>query len=195
MKKMRLVVLAILLSLPAAALLAQKNVYQSDAVIATASQLKFRYQDNVKKAAGQNAQAIADLYEFSRILDGEEAIAHARTLLELIPAAGDKAMARAIEPLGAKLKKVCTDRLIKAQSRTEIAALKEPIKSWAPYTWEALHGRPVIFPSEQAANGAPDGALKAGGSLKDADQPAPKPAGGSLQPAKTSDKEGREGGN
>lgn len=176
MKNTPFIVFVLLLVTQATSIFAQKNVYQSDAVIATADQLKFRYKEVLKKAANQDSKAIMQFFEFSRVVDGQEAIEHALTCMELIPVAGDRAMAKAIELLKPGLKKVVLERILKAQGKTDKEALKEPIKSWAPYTWEALNNRPVIFPSTRTTGGP------TGGTLKDTDQPAPPPSGGSLKP-------------
>ncbi len=152
MKNTCFTILILLFLIPASIVFAQKNVYQSEDVIKTADQIEFRYKDVLKKATKQDSKAIIQLFEFSRILDGQEVLDHALTCLELIPEASDKVMAVSIEKLNSKLKKVSLDRLLKAQERTQKEALKKPIKSWAPYTWEALNNRPVIFRSAKTAN-------------------------------------------
>ncbi len=134
-----------LLIVQAPTVFAQKKVYMSDAVISTADQIDFAYKSTVKKAAGKDAQAIVKLMEFSRILDGAEAVEHARTMLEIIPVATDKTVAVAIQYLSPKLKKVTLDRMQSAQKKTAIEALKKPIKNWAPLTWETLNNRPLVF--------------------------------------------------
>ena len=145
MKKFLSGLLVAMFIIQAPAVFAQKKVYMSDAVISTADQIDFAYKSTVKKAAGKDAQAIAKLMEFSRILDGPEAIEHARTMLEIIPVASDKTVALAIQYLSPKLKKVTLDRMQSAQKKTAIEALKKPMKNWAPYTWETLNNRPLVF--------------------------------------------------
>ncbi|MCB9315889.1 MAG: hypothetical protein H6569_07105 [Lewinellaceae bacterium] len=134
-----------LLIIPATTAFAQKKVYMSDAVVSTADQIDFAYKNTVKKAAGKDAEAIVKLMEFSRVLDGSEAIEHARTMLELIPVASDKTLALAIQYVNPKLKKAVLDRMQNAQKKTAFEALKKPIKDWAPYTWETLNNRPLVF--------------------------------------------------
>ena len=134
-----------LLIIPATTAFAQKKVYMSDAVVSTADQIDFAYKNTVKKAAGKDAEAIVKLMEFSRVLDGAEAIEHARTMLELIPVASDKTFALAIQNMNPKLKKVILDRMQNAQKKTAVEALKKPMKDWAPYAWETLNNRPLIF--------------------------------------------------
>lgn len=133
------------LFLQASAVFAQKKIYMSDAVIRTADQIDFAYKSTVKKAVAKDGQAIIKLIEFSRILDGVEAVEHARTMLEIIPAATDKTVAVAIQSLSPKLKKVTLDRMLGAQKNIKNEALKKPIKNWAPLTWETLNNRPLVL--------------------------------------------------
>ena len=188
MKKTCLAAIILLLVLPASVLVAQKNVYQSKDVVKTAEQIKFQYKDVLKKAIGQDQKAIGQLFEFSRILDGQEALEHAVTCLEIIPFVTDKVMALALEQVNPKLRTASLERLVQAQGLTDKAELKKPIQSWAPYTWEALNNRPVIFPSTATPAGS------AGGTLQDADKPAPAATDGSLKPANSGNIDSRNGG-
>lgn len=171
MKKVLFKILILVLIIPAVQISAQK-VYISKDVAHTAGQIKFEYKDVVKKAQNKNGEAVAQLFEFSRILDGNEISEHAVTCLEVIALAGDEVSARAIQKLNSKLKKVSKDRLVSAQSRTEKEELKKPIKKWAPYTWEALNDRPVIIRKQPATQpGSLTAKQKAG---QDSETPAAK---------------------
>lgn len=197
MKISRSVLFASLLIIQAPSAFAQKKVYLSDAVISTANQIDFDYEGTVKKAAGKDTRAMVKLMEFNRILDGAEAIEHGRTMLEIIPVASDKTVAMAIRHLNPKLKKVALDRMLSAQKKTEISALKKPIKDWAPYTWETLNNRALIFPetntnSKDTDNTQDTDSINKKPEQKAADGPAStgKPAAnnqppGSSQPTKT----------
>lgn len=148
MKNFGFILIYAILTFPATTVLAQKKVYLSDNVIKTADQIKFEYKNTVKKASQKDAAAIVKLVDFSRLLDGQEAVEHAQTFLEIIPLASDRVVAKAIEKMNVKLKKVTLERLQKAQSKTQNSALKKPLNSWAPFTWEALNNRPVVFPEQ-----------------------------------------------
>ena len=192
MKNTCLSVFILLLMIPASAAFAQKNVTQSKDVIKTADLIEFKYKETLKKAANQDISAVAALFEFSRILDGQQVLDHALTCLELFPLATDPIMAKAIQNLNPNLKKVSLERLLEAQGQTAQEALKKPIETWAPYSWEALNNRPVIFESAQSAENQQGSAIDAAaGSLKDAEKVAPQATDGSMQSAPKPDGGGR----
>ncbi|TNE52409.1 MAG: hypothetical protein EP344_15800 [Bacteroidetes bacterium] len=149
---------------------AQKKVTISKTVVATADQVKMDYKSTVKKASEKDSKAISELLEFSRLVDGAEATEHAVTCLELITRSGDWAMAKAIESRKATLKKALLKRFTEAQKSTQYAELKKPIKSWAPYTWEALNNRQVVKASAQVSTDATPDMAKGAGSLQGAQQ-------------------------
>ena len=148
---------------------AQKKVYLSKSVIATAQKINFDYKDAVKKAQNKDQKATVRLLEFGRILDGQELREHAITCLELIPNVGDWDMALAIQTTRPTFKKALMQWLTKAQKSTQKESLKKPIKKWAPYTWLALNEKPVVKPTSQPAQGASD-ASQGGGSLQNSQQ-------------------------
>ncbi|MBK6931017.1 MAG: hypothetical protein IPH12_09120 [Saprospirales bacterium] len=125
----------------------------SDDVRKTATQIKVDYKELVKKASAKESAAVKKLFEFSRIVDGSEAIEHAVTCLEVIPLATDDVVANALVSLSPKLKKVLLSRLEQAQGRTQKTELKLPIQKWAPLTWEVLHNRPAVKPGAQLHTG------------------------------------------
>lgn len=121
----------------------QNNVFISKDVLKTAEWADIKYKDLVKKASAGNKSSITTLFDFHRFVDGVEGLDHGVTCLELIPLAGDKAVAQSIYILKPKLKKVVLDRLILAQGRTQKVELREALSKWAPMTWEVVNGRPL----------------------------------------------------
>lgn len=164
------IVLFLLFSVP---VLAQKKVYVSDKVRSTAEQIKVDYKGLVKKASAKDGDAVKKLLDFSRIVDGSEAIEHAVTCLELIPLASDEVMAKAIAALSPKLKKVLLDRMQQAQGRTQKAELKVPMEKWAPMSWEALHNRPYASKNAQLQTGRRSDREEAPAPMQDAEKAGP----------------------
>lgn len=160
MKRYFFPLLQLALMLLATAVTAQKNVYISDNVTKTADQIDFKYKDVVKKATSKDQEAVRQLLDFSRIVDGSEAAEHAITCLEIIPMAGDQLVAKVIVKLSPKLKKALLDRFVAAQGQTKQDKLKAPMETWSPYTWKALNNLPIVFPNPNAkaaeAMDAPD---------------------------------------
>ncbi|MFN0016459.1 MAG: hypothetical protein ACKVU2_18105 [Saprospiraceae bacterium] len=147
MKKTLLLNLALLM-LSVAPVLAQKKVFVSDNVIKVAEQAQFDYKGNLKKASAKDSKALADMFEFTRLLENAEADEHALTCLELIPLATDAVFANAIKARKPKLKAALLRRILDAQGRTKKADLKKPLEEWAPFSFRALHN--LDFDTEAA---------------------------------------------
>ncbi|MCS6928334.1 MAG: hypothetical protein NZM43_02450 [Saprospiraceae bacterium] len=129
----------------------KKNVFISEAVLAIAQQAQVDYRALVKKASAKDSEALNNLFEFTRLLDGSISIDHAQTCLELIPVVGDEVFAKALESRSSGLKKHLLNQMSAAQKQTRKEALKKPIQGWAPYTWEALNDREVHIAKPQSA--------------------------------------------
>ncbi len=143
MKKVLFASLMGLFLTPAVSLFAQSEVFISKDVLKTAEWASFKYKDVVKKAITGDRDAVQKLFDFSRYVDGVEALDHAVTCLELIPRATDRKIAEGIIHLQPKLKKVILDRAVLAQGRTKKVELQQPMKAWAPITWDVLNGLPL----------------------------------------------------
>lgn len=121
-------------------------------VLATAKWAGFDYEGQLNLAKTGDYKAVNKLLEFSGTVDGDDAIKHAVTCLELIPVAGDVPFAAALNVGKPMLRKVMLERLQLAQARTQNEALKKPIKEWAPFSWDVLNGKPfapVARPDDQ----------------------------------------------
>lgn len=111
-------------------------------VLSAAKWAGFDYEAQLNLSKTGDYKAIAKLLHFSGTLDGDDALKHAVTCLELIPVSGDVAFAAALNISKPTLRKTMLDRLQLAQGRTQNEAMKKPIKDWAPYTWDVLNGKP-----------------------------------------------------
>lgn len=128
-----------LLLLAAAPVFAQKKVFVSDNVLKVAEQARFDYKGTLKKATAKDDKALAELFEFIRLLENVEADEHAMTCLELIPVATDKVFSQAVQSRSTKMKAALLRRITAAQERSQKAELKKPMEEWAPYSWKALN--------------------------------------------------------
>lgn len=131
-----------LFSLPAMAQDAKKDqdVTVFESVLATADWANFKYMDELKLAKKGDYDATLKLLKFCGTVDGKAALDHSVTLLELL-SGQDVAFASALViGKNPKLNTVILDRLQLAQGRTTKETLHQPIKDWAPITWDVLHG-------------------------------------------------------
>ena len=130
---------------------AQKKVFVSDNVLQVADQAQFDYKGMLKKATAKDGKAVAELFEFIRLLENAEADEHAMTCLELIPIATDPVFAKAVKSRNVKMKAALLRRITAAQQRTQKADLKKPMEKWAPYTWNALNNIDFIIEADNKA--------------------------------------------
>jgi len=131
------------------------GVFVSDAVQPVAQQMKVDYKGLVRKASAKDTKALNELFEFTRMLDGNALSDHMITCLELIPVVTDAVYAKALESRSAGLKAYMLSFMEIAQQKTQKQHLKKPIKEWAPYTWDALNGREVNITIRPAESGKP----------------------------------------
>ena len=155
MKKTFFTALVLVFAATAQSLWAQNDVFVSKSVLKTAEWAGVKYKDLVKRAASGNTTSIQELFDFARYVDGSEALDHAVTCLEGIPAATDEKVARTIFSLSPNLKKTNLERIQLAQGRTKKANLQKPMQTWAPLTWEVLNGRGLPS-AESTGAAAPD---------------------------------------
>lgn len=101
------------------------------------------YKELVTKAQSGDVDAIYQLLDFHRVVDGADALNHAVTCLELIPVTGDAVFASAAHRCSPKLRKVVLDRLMLAQVRSKKTFLRQSLTNWAPVTWSILAAQPV----------------------------------------------------
>lgn len=116
-----------------------------------AGQMGFKYNEVLEKAKKGDIDAIKAMMEFHGTADGVDGLNHAQTCLELIPVASDLRVSQACRNLKPKLKELLIERFNLAQSRTQIADLKKPLKDWAPQTWGALNNQLVACPECEAS--------------------------------------------
>ncbi len=160
----------------------KKGVYISESVLPVAQAVQMDYKGAVKKASAKDAQALRDLLEFSRLVDGAALADHMQTCLELIPAATDAVYAKTVEGCSPGLKTFLLKQLPTAQQRTQKEALRKPIQEWAPYTWEALNGREVVINQPSTTQKTPAPAHIDAAQLKK-DGPSEQKPAGALAPA------------
>lgn len=118
----------------------QVTVFQE--VLNVAKWAGFDYEAQLNLAKSGDYKAVSKLLHFSGTVEGDDALKHAVTCLELIPVAGDVPFAAALNISKPALKKAMLERLQLAQGRTQNENLKKPIKDWAPITWDVLNGKP-----------------------------------------------------
>ncbi len=182
--KRTLPLLVALLFLSSGSFAQSKGVFVSDAVVSVAQQAKVDYKGLVRKASAKDTKALADLFEFTRIVEGAALTDHVRTCLELIPLVGDEAYAKTLESRSAGLKAYLLKHMEAAQQKAQKEALKKPIGEWAPYTWEALNGREVNLAPKAAAGQPSPATAPDAAQLKSAnDQQAPAQPGTLTPPA------------
>jgi hypothetical protein len=127
---------------------AANDIKVSEKVLKTAEWAKFKYLEELALAKSGDLVAIKRMLEFSKMVDGGEAIDHAVVCLELIPLAGDDNFATVVAGLSPKLREALLKRFNFAQGRSEKETLRLPMTVWAPHTWGALNGLPTQPKSE-----------------------------------------------
>jgi hypothetical protein len=110
-------------------------------VLRMAEWAKFPYEKTLAEAKKGDGRSIVKLLDFQGAVDGDDAINHAVTCLELIPVAGDDKFHDALRLTNPKVRKAFLDRLLLAQGRTKHEALRVGMSEWAPRSWNALHGK------------------------------------------------------
>ncbi|MFN0037626.1 MAG: hypothetical protein ACKVUS_21395 [Saprospiraceae bacterium] len=126
-------------------------------VLKMADLIGFKYNDVLAKAKTGDIDAIWQLLDFHRIVDGKDAQNHAVTCLEIIPLAGDMPFAAAVLQCSPKLKAAVLERTVLAQSRTKKGFLRQSMANWAPFTWASLNGQTLEIEGENSAPAtAPD---------------------------------------
>lgn len=112
-----------------------------------ANLMGFKYLDILERSKKGEINAIVELMEFHGATDGKDAINHALACLEMMPVATDIRCALSYQNMKDVLKKLLLERFEIAQGKTEIEALRRPMKEWAPMSWAALNNLPIDCPT------------------------------------------------
>ena len=125
---------------------------------------KMDYKATLAKCKKGDQQAIAEFFDFHRIVEEKSAVEHSLVCLDMIAASGDGNVAEVCKGLKDKLKVMVRERLAAAQPKSMKPELQKDMGEWAPKTWAALNNKILADPAREAAKNAEKAAKRQEGA-------------------------------